>query len=121
MLKSFYIYDWPDSVVDLWPLSYNHHRLSFSSPNYRSNGGFGSEVEESIGLYSTHQYSLFTIFYERLKQSKYRVMDPSKADWFFIPYDLGMDGNFLLPPSTTMTNSYYLITLCFLFLNSEHS
>ena len=45
------------------------------------------------GLYHTHQYSLFMTFYYRLLESPYRTQDAAAADWFFIPFDLGMDSS----------------------------
>ena len=88
-MKNFYIYDWPESIVDLWPHAYTHHKLSFSSPSFRENNGFGPLLDETTGAYFTHQYSLFTIVYARLMQSHYQLTDPSQAKVFFIPYDLG--------------------------------
>jgi hypothetical protein len=92
-LKKFYIYDWPESVLDLWPERYDHHRLSFASAEFRDNNGFGRLLDQQTGAYFTHQYSLFTIVYQRLLTSPYRTLDPEEASAFFIPYDLGMDSS----------------------------
>ena len=88
--RKFYVYDWPSNIVDLWPENYTHHRISIH-PHFRNNFGAGEIIDEVQGLYHTHQYSLFTLLLERLRRSEHYTSDPSKADLFFIPYDLGMD------------------------------
>ena len=90
--KYFYIYDWPTEVIDRWPKNYSHFRLSVSA-DFKENNGAGRAIRPSEGLYHTHQYSLFSLFYTRLQRSQYRTLDPTKASLFFIPYDLGMDSS----------------------------
>ena len=91
-LKKFYVYDWPNNVVDLWPTEYTHHRLSIEK-HFKENYGVGQEVDREKGMYHTHQYSLFSLLHYRLLESPHRTLDPVKAEVFFIPYDLGMDGS----------------------------
>ena len=88
--KLFYIYNWSDDVIDRWPRVYTHERLGIEE-KYKSNFGIGEAIDDTIGLYDTHQYSLFRTFYYRLSESKYRTHDPKQASIFFIPYDIGMD------------------------------
>jgi hypothetical protein len=91
-LRKFYIYPWSEDIVNLWPDKYTHHRLSTKSV-FKENFGAGPLVDRDRGFYHTHQYSLFTLIYQRLLRSKYRALNPSEASVFFIPYDLGMDGS----------------------------
>jgi hypothetical protein len=86
----FYIYEWPPSITDAWPRNSSHHRISIH-PQFRLNYGTGELVDATTGLHHTHQYSLFTLLYARLRGSSRRTTDPSKAAAFFVPYDLGMD------------------------------
>lgn len=90
--RSFYIYNWSSDITDSWPAGYSHPRLAFEE-HFKLNYGAGVAVDTEEGLYHTHQYSLFQLFYHRLLQSSRRTMDPSRASVFFIPYDLGMDGS----------------------------
>ncbi|RYH30857.1 hypothetical protein EON65_03985 [archaeon] len=85
-----YIYDWPDHITHRWPLNYTHHRLSIDK-KFSENEGFGYIVDAAGGIFHTHQYTLYTIFYHRLLASHHRTRDPAKAQFFFIPYDIGMD------------------------------
>ena len=101
----FYIYEFPPSIINSWPNFYTHHRLSVDSI-FHSNYGAGPLIREDIGLYHTHQYTLFSLFYERLLISKFRTTFPEEADIFFIPYDLGMDS------STCKHNGALLPTGC---------
>ena len=86
----FYIYEWPNEITNRWPFAYTHHTLSMTKESSQNNG-LGQLLNISQGLYSTHQYTLYTIFYNKLLISKYRTYDPKNASIFFIPYDLGMD------------------------------
>lgn len=85
-----YVYNWSSSITDRWPKDYKHHRLSIL-PHYRLNGGIGMVLDDSLGLYSTHQYALFEILVSSLRASTYITTNPDEADFFFVPYDLGMD------------------------------
>lgn len=89
-LRRFYIYDWPENITQSWPTDYKHHRLSVAKHS-KCNFGAGYSIDSQRGLYRTHQYALFPLVYNRLLCSKYRTFNPSEADAFFIPYDLGMD------------------------------
>jgi hypothetical protein len=100
-LKSFvYIYEWPDNLINRWPIYYTHKRLAFI-PNNSHNYGLGEVVNSSIGQFDTHQYALFSIFYHRLLQSDYVTKNPDEAKWFFIPYDVGMDSSGMISPTHT--------------------
>lgn len=90
--RLFYIYNWSSDITDSWPAGYSHPRLAIEE-HFKLNYGAGVAVDTEQGLYHTHQYSLFQLFYHRLLQSGRRTMDPSRASVFFIPYDLGMDGS----------------------------
>jgi hypothetical protein len=103
--RRFYIYDWPVDVVDRWPVSHTHHRLSIG-PGFESNYGTGTIRNATAGLHHTHQYSLFKTFYFRLLESPWRTMDPEEASWYFVPYDLGMDS------STRQADGALLTTDC---------
>jgi hypothetical protein len=88
--KKFYIYNWSQNIVDRWPDNYSHHRLSITK-EFNTNKGCGPLINQSSGRYHTHQYVLFTLFYNRLLESPHRTNDPNEATLFFIPYDFGMD------------------------------
>lgn len=91
-LRKFYIYEWPNDIVNRWPLNYNHHRLSIEK-HFELNHGAGEVLDSKIALYHTHQYSLFKLFYENLLISPYRTKNPDEASLFFVPYDIGMDSS----------------------------
>ena len=86
----FFVYDWPIEVINCWPSGYSHRRRSISI-EFRDNCGAGTLRNGTEGLYHTHQYSLFEIFYDRLLESSDRTLNPAEAELFFIPYDVGMD------------------------------
>lgn len=86
----FYIYDWPKELVYIWPDNYSHHRISIHK-KFREHGGAGPLINAANGVHHTHQYSLFTLLYNRLLESDRRTPNPAEASAFFIPYDLGMD------------------------------
>ena len=88
--KLFYIYEWPDDVMNSFPDTYTHRRKHIAE-GFRQNDGLGPVVDPELGLYHTHQYSLFSTFLARLKESPYRTRDPEQASLFFVPYDVGMD------------------------------
>jgi hypothetical protein len=90
--KKFYIYEFSNYISDSWPKDYNHHRLAIDK-HFRSNSGAGVVIDERNCLFYTHQYTLFTLFYERLKTSEHRTFSEEEADLFFVPYDLGMDSS----------------------------
>jgi xyloglucan galactosyltransferase MUR3 len=87
----FYVYDWPSYITTTWPAAYTFKkRLAFSASD-RENDGLGKVVDDSRGLFKTHQYSLFEIFWKRLLESPMRTLNPAEASTFFVPYDIGMD------------------------------
>jgi hypothetical protein len=86
----FYIYDWPDHLQDVWPpLNYTLSPKSPFSHRFRGNNGAGSLLDPSLGYFATWQFSMFQQTMARLRASKYRTLDPSKATTFIIPYDFG--------------------------------
>jgi len=97
-LKYFYIYDWPSNVTSSAPnfqqqqkQQKTREKVASITEDYLKNDGMGLLVDESIGWYSTHQYSLYVTFLARLREHPLRTLDPDKADLFFVPYDIGMD------------------------------
>jgi len=88
----FYIYSWSDSIINSFPVAYSHRRQHITE-EFAQNYGVGPVIDERLGLYHTHQYSLFATFLARLEESPYRTLDPEKASLFFIPYDVGMDAS----------------------------
>ena len=89
--RYFFIHTWPASVVDSWPKEYTFSKRLSIEKEFRANHGVGEQLDERLGLYHTHQYSLYSTFLARLRESRLRTLDPSKASVFFIPYDIGMD------------------------------
>lgn len=89
--RYFYIYEWPESVVDSWPKAYTFSKRLSLEKEFKANDGAGELIDGRKGLHHTHQYSLFSTFLARLRESKLRTLDPSKASLFFVPYDIGMD------------------------------
>ncbi len=88
----FYIYPWSDDIIDRWPINYTHKRLAVAA-EFKDNFGAGRLEDSILGMYHTHQYALFRIFYYRLLEHPSRTLDPSEASLFFIPFDLGMDSS----------------------------
>ena len=88
----FYVYDWPEDIIDCWPVNFTHKRLSVER-KFKENFGMGPLRSSQDGVYHTHQYSLFAMFYQRLLESEFRTTDPKQASYFFIPYDIGMDSS----------------------------
>ena len=88
--KLFYIYEWPNAVVNSFPDAYTHRKKHITE-RFKQNHGLGPVIDPEFGLYHTHQYSLFSTLLARLKESPYRTNDPEQASLFFIPYDVGMD------------------------------
>lgn len=54
--------------------------------------GLGSPADLSSGMMNTWHFSLFSSLFNRLKRSSRRTRDPEKAKLFFVPYDMGLDG-----------------------------
>lgn len=90
--RLFYIYPWPEEVVNRWPRAHTHFRQAIPAV-YAQNGGLGPLVDRASGRYHTHQYSLFRTFLRRLGDSPRRTLDPDRASLFFVPYDFGMDAS----------------------------
>lgn len=70
-IKLFYIYDWKDEIIDRWPRSYSSNGRLGIEEKFKANFGIGNVIDDYIGLFDTHQYSLFRTFYFRLSESKY--------------------------------------------------
>ena len=86
----FYVYDWPEVTNKYSKLKSDHSY----DPNFVHNGGAGLAVNETKALYSTWQFSLFKMTYQRALKDHRRTMDPSLATTFVIPYDVGLDACF---------------------------
>jgi hypothetical protein len=65
----------------------NHH--------WAQNFGAGRILHADHMEHKTSQFSLFKLLYERALRDKRRVLHPSLAQSYFIPYDIGMDATFL--------------------------
>jgi hypothetical protein len=59
--RKFYIYPWPDSILDLWPkIAQSTDDLHLtSSLNY----GAGEIVDQSLGIYNTFQFGTHSYHY----------------------------------------------------------
>ena len=87
----FYIYEWPTSVVDSWPMNFTFRKRLSIEKHFETNHAVGRRIPGGYDFYHTHQYSLFRTFLGRLRESALRTKDPSQASLFFVPYDVGMD------------------------------
>ena len=89
--KLFYVYDWSDIINLSHSKSFTFtKRLSYEASDLE-NYGCGPLMNQDIGLYQSHQYMVFELFYHRLLESFMRTTDPNEASIFFIPYDIGID------------------------------
>lgn len=93
--KLFYLYNLTEEFWWRWPrngteascrengyLGHEHAELS----------GLGRLINEQDGLFLTWHFSMFSSLFNRLKRSRRRTLDPSAAELFIIPYDIGLDG-----------------------------
>eukprot|EP01041_Mallomonas_annulata_P004876 gene4876-9723_t len=88
----FYIYDWPNELDDVWPPPNSTlHPKSGYDHGFYANNGAGELLESDIGLFQTWQFGLYKNVMARLRVSKYRTRDPTKAVSFIIPFDLGVN------------------------------
>lgn len=55
--------------------------------------GLGNPFDVDSGMMNTWHFSMFSSIFNRLKRSSRRTMNPDEAKLFFIPYDMGLDGN----------------------------
>ena len=86
----FYIYEWPAYIDDVWPPPKSPlHAKSGYDHGFYSNRGAGDAVSPDVGLFQTWQFSLYKNLMARLRTSKFRTKDPTKAVAFIIPFDLG--------------------------------
>lgn len=58
------------------------------------NGGAGSLVNATTGMYHTDQYQLYLLIFSRALKDPRRTLDPSKATTFIVPYDIASDAAF---------------------------
>ena len=58
------------------------------------NGGAGSLINSTTGMYHTDQYQLFLLIFSRALKDPRRTLDPSKATTFIVPYDIASDAAF---------------------------
>lgn len=94
--KMFYIYDL-GLFGDQWWWAWPSMNTSCGSNPYLNNNhsilaGLGEPLDLDSGLFGTWHFSLFNSLYNRLRRSPRRTMDPEKASFFLIPYDLALDG-----------------------------
>ncbi len=88
---SFFIYDWPDYINDVWPpMNSTLNPNSSFSHNFRGNNGAGQAVDPSIGYFSTWQFSMYQLTMARLRASPYRTLNPAEAMTFIVPFDIGV-------------------------------
>lgn len=75
---------------DVWPpMNATLDSKSPYSHQFRGNNGAGVMIDPAIGYFSTWQFAFYQLTMARLRASKYRTLDPSKATAFIIPFDLG--------------------------------
>ncbi len=104
---------WDNIIKDVYPESYRFiKRLSHTSKHFENNG-IGSKISDmNDGLYDTHQYMLFPMFYNRLlemleeEENLMMTKMRDKASLYFIPYDIGMDA------TTRKVDGALVRTLC---------
>lgn len=66
-LCNFYIYDWNDIPLSMYPKpNVTLHPNSSYSHSFYANHGIGEVINEDIGLYNTWQFSLFRNLFNRL-------------------------------------------------------
>lgn len=89
--KYFYIYNWSKQFGDVYPPpGAELHPESHYDHSFHENNGFGTLLDSDIGLFQTWQFALYKNIMSRLRVSKYRTFDPSKASAFVIPFDAGV-------------------------------
>jgi xyloglucan galactosyltransferase MUR3 len=90
--KSFYIYDWPQKLDDVWPpAGAELHKQSGYDHAFRPNLGMGKILDIESGLFQTWQFAQYRAIMNRLRVSEFRTRDPSKASAFIVPYDIGVN------------------------------
>lgn len=88
---SFYVYDLPQDMVDVWPpRGVALGNKSVWKHAFNDNEGFGRQLLPKR-YYDTWQFALFRIFLSRLIRSPLRTADPDVADAFIVPYDIGAE------------------------------
>lgn len=88
---SFYIYDWPDYIYDVWPpMNASLNENSTYSHKFRGNNGAGVAVDPDLGYFSTWQFSMFQLTMARLRASPLRTLNPAEAMSFIVPFDIGV-------------------------------
>ena len=71
---SFYIYDWPTDLGDVYPpLGTKLDKASAYDHSFNANGGAGELLVPEVGLFQTWQFSLYKNVLSRLSVSKYRT------------------------------------------------
>lgn len=87
----FYIYEWDSYMDDVYPPpnSTLHPKSTYDHAFYE-NRGSGRLLVPEYGLFQTWQFSLYKNALSRLKASKFRTRDPSKAVAFIVPFDAGV-------------------------------
>ena len=76
---------------DVWPPeNATLHVKSGYDHGFRPNRGAGKAIAPDLGLFQTWQFSLYKNLMSRLRTSKQRTRDPSKASAFIVPFDAGV-------------------------------
>jgi len=99
-LPTFYIYEWPDNITDVYPdenitLSNGPRGHGFNSiykHNFKWNHGFGELFSSEIGIFNSFQFALFKQIYYILQKHPQRTFNKEEASAFFVPYDVGFNG-----------------------------
>ena len=89
--KFYYIYEWPSEYNDVYPpVNATLHKDAHYDHSFNENNGAGRLLNPDVGLFSTWQFSLYKNVMSRLRISRYRTRDPSKASAFIVPFDIGV-------------------------------
>ena len=56
--------------------------------------GIGRTISAALGLFDTWHHAMFSSLWNRIKRSRRRTRDPSKASLFIIPYDITVDTSY---------------------------
>ncbi len=89
----FYMYELDEEFWWRWPAAGSDcSENGYVGHEHAALSGMGIPILPDQGLYLTWHFSLFSSLYNRMKRSRRRTYDPTKASLFVIPYDLGLDG-----------------------------
>jgi hypothetical protein len=98
----FYIYEWPNRVQSSWPspnVSLTHPKRVRAFPHFKheycENYGAGLLLDDKQGLYGTWMFQLYSIVMSKLRIHPRRTYDRNKASMFIIPYDMGINSQWV--------------------------